>query len=225
MIERYSNGREAIVYKNGENHVVRLQTWLSEKEAIRKFTNLKIASLLFPEHFIKLVDFRLEESSIEARPAADNSLYVNSYIKSELAPTHPDHAIYSKHYKRDNKGINCDCEVCTQHRYLHSSPEYIELLNIAKKKLEAAGLLIPDDDSTDHCVGPDGIIFFEIVAINQRLLWNYLNTLNESETARTAKALIDYQNMMKDGLTTTESVLLARKKYPDLNLVDYSLNS
>lgn len=227
MIERniYSCGNEARVYLDEGNRLVRMQAYISELVAITKFANLKIASLLFPEHFIKVLDLKLIKKSKDEIEHGSNPHYVTSYMVSELAPTHPDHAVYSRHLKKDYKFSNCDCEVCRPHRNLHFSTEYMHHLSDVKTKLNRAGILVPDDDHTDHCLGPSGIIFFETDLPEIPKLREYLKNLGKNEITERVNALLSYSQMMIDGCSPAESFRIAKKVYPDVDLVDYSLNS
>lgn len=228
MIERnilYSCGNEARVYKDAENCLVRMQANISESDAITKFTSLKIASLFFPEHFIKVLDLKLMKKSKEEIERGSDPHYVTSYMVSELAPTDPNHAIYSRHLKKDFKFSNCYCEVCRPHSHLHFSTEYMHQLSDLKTKLNGAGILVPDDDHTDHCLGPNGIIFFEADLPETPKLREYLKILGKNEVTEKINALLSYQQMLISQCSPSESFRITKKVYPDVDLVDYSLNS
>lgn len=227
MSERFlSNGNEAKVYMDGNSHVVRIESQLVERVAITKFVNLKIASLLFPENFIDVQDIKLVRT--QTKPRVYNFyevILVDSYIKSKLAPTHPDHPFFSAHQKTYEEVTECTCDLCKAHRRLHYSTEYMHQLSDLKIKLNAAGILVPDDDHTDHCIGPNGIIFFEADLPETPKLREYLKHLGKNEVTEKINALLSYQHMMFSGCSPSESFRITKKVYPDVDLVDYSLNS
>lgn len=154
--------------------VCREESAILQKRAKILFYFHQISQLLFPENFLYV-------GAATFRPLLPQ--YFLTFIYSKLVNL-SDHALFSTHAQPEifdalglgsGKQFSCDCEICSRHRQFHQSWSYRLKLGQTVRKLQNAGLLVPQDDLSDHCRQKNSqIIFFEIEAINPEKIRKYL---------------------------------------------------
>lgn len=221
MPERFTHGMNADVFMDDEGLVTRVDRLDSVNLAMVTFLDLKIASLLFPNHFIEIIGMELIKTSAKLENL--EAFHVERRIKSKLAPIPPEHAIFTKHLKENLnfflRGLICDCAVCQAHNNLHNL-QLEENINIdrAAWEIRNAGIYVPTDDPTDYCLGPKGVIFFEVDLVIPSQLRNYIHSLNSREIADQTENLLHFQQELRFGASLKESLERANLEYSDLNI-------
>lgn len=206
MLEKYSSGCYANVYKISD--VEKWEFPLADLERVDKtsdehmFASLyyehKIASLLFPGHFIDVVastiardepfapELRVGKIKLQIPTERTYTLF------SRQADVPKEHAVFSSHMTLDGdddgmeKVSVCPCSQCSLHRRFHYYNSLKDLAETFAKQTSMAGVEIPNDDMSDYCLGRNGIIFFEINRLDTDKAKAFINTTSDSNIRRTA---------------------------------------
>lgn len=143
----------------------------------------KIAQALFPNNFIEVV------GSAVCPPYPKLTFPRSHLIFSKKAEVDKSHAVYSAHmglyndFKETIKRSTCECSDCTSHRDFHAhSGLHYEALSVFNRCLEI-GLKLPYRDSSDYCMGENGIVFFEITHLDPDKLGCHLRGIRNRSTA------------------------------------------
>ncbi len=204
MLEKYSNGIHANVYKLSERSdkwaypfadLARVDRTYDRSYSARLYYEHKIASLLFPGHFIDVVatkvvphgepfftDLRIGKTVLKIPGERTYTLF------SKQADVPERHAVYSSHMIVDHddgerlvKESVCTCSQCDQHRKFHYSHVLKDLAEAFAKQTDKAGIKIPSSDPSDYCLGRSGIIFFEIDNLDTKKLREFLAVTNNKD--------------------------------------------
>lgn len=172
---RKINSQETLYFPHME--VCREESASRPEQGKMLFYFHKIAFILFSKHFID-VGAVTQHFFLLDRSFSTNSLY------SKLVDGLSAHAIFSSHMQPAKRNIfgcgsgktsSCPCEVCQEHRQFHRSLGYTFNLWQLTNKLSRVGILVPQDDPSDHCRPINkSIVFFEIDAVNPNRLRDYL---------------------------------------------------
>ncbi len=202
MREKYANGLRSTIFRISSEERLRFPVADLVKEDLdsdrqwfaRLFYRHKIAHLLFPNNFVKVVaaivephqpylyeDFDMGKGLIITSPVDRlHRLY------SQLADVAPDHATYASHMKlvfdRETRWTGkrsvCSCAACVSHGEDH------ETRNIEQGATEFSGLVsqigigLDPADPSDYCISSGGdIIFFEIDKFEPKKLRVHLESI------------------------------------------------
>lgn len=144
----------------------------------RIFYRHKVAALLFPEHIIDVV---AAASTLEGAPNHE----IIHRIWSRKAEVPEEHATFAYHKKRDADGFPCKCKVCVSHQAQYHTPDLKQQAFRMGEQASEMGIKLPDTDETDYCLGPHGVLFFEVDALyNNGLREMLMMNMVDLETSR-----------------------------------------
>jgi|SRR3989344_2950627 len=200
MGEYYSNGGHGDVEHAGTTD----KLWFSQADLVKsetlgafdkdRFARLyyrhKIAELLFPGHIIQVVgasSTHSEESDHLRGPKYVHKLW------SRRADVPDGHVSYSSHMDKSNNRLKrCTCPDCERHYTQFHTKSLKQKARRLSMRAEEVGITLLAWDETDYCLGPNGILFFEVDGIDVYTLWTYLTrTSREPSVTRLCLNYLD----------------------------------
>lgn len=232
MIEREN------IFAKGGNSLVRKpsieeRTMFTHAQLVREeFKNIKdmarisfyrhkIASTLFPGHFIEVVGVTSTPNAgaggrFEIESTTPN-IYKNPVLNrlySVLSRVSPDHATYTSHmgfqvqdgldFGAGGKKFECTCIVCQRHHRQHGLITTLKA-SLLSRRFDLAGIEVPTDDQTDFCDVNGKLVFFEVNWVDPEKVKEYIasqKNLPES-TKRRVSNLAERLAQLHDGLSFT----------------------
>ena len=184
MGEFYSNGGHGNVEHAGTTD----RLWFSQADLVKsetlgafdkdRFARLyyrhKIAELLFPGNIIQVVGASSTHNEESDDPWGPKYVH-RLWSRRAVVPT--GHAKYSAHMDKSNNTLKrCTCPICIRHHARFHTSNLERRARRLSKHAEAMGIELPSWDETDYCLGPNGILFFEVDGIDVHTLWTYLTS-------------------------------------------------
>lgn len=199
--------RERALYQGADLVRVENQTLRSHRELYFSF---RIADALFPGVFIHVTAALANDNDIE--------------IYSKMAEVPSQHAKFSAHMLFDSerdiqKESRCVCPDCMEHREYHKKHGLKDIALDLAKRMEGVGVHAPvgedDDDPSDYCLGPQGLIFFEVSVDPWKVEFMLLKIDNPSEAETRAlkylELLVKYPDRILEQKRVKEGQRLAEE--------------